>query len=53
MNDEIMLLLRDLARLNKTAVLFATHDYRVLQNFPARIVRCQNGRVLDEKNHLV
>ena len=52
-SDEIMLLLRDLARLKKTAVLFATHDYRVLQNFPARIVRCQNGRVLDEKNHLV
>jgi len=52
-SDEIMLLLRDLARLNKTAVLFATHDYRVLQNFPARIIRCQNGRVLDEQNHLV
>ena len=52
-SDEIMLLLRDLARLKKTAVLFATHDYRVLQNFPARIVRCQNGRILDEQNHLV
>ena len=52
-SDEIMLLLRDLARLKKTAVLFATHDYRALQNFPARIVRCQNGRILDEQNHLV
>jgi len=52
-SDEIMLLLRDLARLKKTAVIFATHDYRVLQNFPARIIRCQNGRILDEENHLV
>lgn len=48
--DDIMLLLRKLASENNTAVLFATHDYRILENFPARIVRCHNGRVLDEED---
>ena len=52
-SDDIMLLLRDLASGNNTAVFFATHDYRVLENFPARIIRCQNGRILDEENYLV
>jgi len=52
-SDDIMLLLRELAQQNNTAVFFATHDYRVLENFPARIIRCQNGRILDEENYLV
>lgn len=52
-SDDIMLLLRKLAKYKDTAVLFATHDYRVLENFPARIIRCQNGRILDEENYLV
>ena len=48
--DDIMLLLRRLSKENDTAVLFATHDYRILENFPARIVRCHNGRVMDEED---
>ena len=52
-SDDLMVLLRNLSINNNTAVLFATHDYRILQNFPARIMRCQNGRVLDEENFLV
>ena len=52
-SDDLLVLLRDLATNNNTAVLFATHDYRILQNFPARIMRCQNGRILDEENFLV
>lgn len=52
-SDDILTLLRDLSIHNNTAVLFATHDYRILQRFPARIIRCQNGRVLDEENFLV
>lgn len=48
--DDIMLLLRSLASENNTAVLFATHDYRILDNFPARIVRCHNGRILEEED---
>ena len=51
--DDILLLLKQLAERQNTAVFFATHDYRILENFPARIVRCQNGQILDEKNYLV
>jgi len=52
-SDDILLLLKKLAEDQNTAVLFATHDYRILENFPARIIRCQNGRILDEENFLV
>lgn len=52
-SDEILILLRNLSIHSNTAILFATHDYRILQNFPARIIRCQNGSVLDHENFLV
>jgi cell division transport system ATP-binding protein len=52
-SDDILSLLREVSASNNTAVLFATHDYRILQHFPARIIRCGNGRVLDEENFLV
>ncbi len=52
-SDEVLLLLRKLAQENNTAVLFATHDYRILENFPARIVRCHNGKVFDEEDVIV
>ena len=52
-SDDILLLLKELSEENNTSVLFATHDYRILENFPARIIRCQNGRILDEENFLV
>jgi cell division transport system ATP-binding protein len=48
-SDEILLLMRHLAKLHNTAVLFATHDYRILENFPARIIRCIDGRVVDDQ----
>lgn len=48
-SDDVLLLLRNLARQHNTAVLCATHDYRILQNFPARIVRVINGRLIDEE----
>jgi len=48
--DEILLLIRELAIKENTAVLFATHDYRILENFPARIVRCQKGQVIEESH---
>lgn len=49
-SDEILFLLRDIARNNNTAVIFATHDYRILEKFNGRIIRCQKGKVLDEEN---
>ena len=48
-SDDILLLMRELANINNTAVFFATHDYRILENFPARIVRCINERVYDDQ----
>ncbi len=30
-----------------TAVLMATHDYPLIKKFPARILKCENGRVVD------
>ena len=52
-SDKLILLLRKLAREQHCTVLLATHDYRILENYPARIIRCQSGRILDEDNYLV
>ena len=50
-SDDILMLLRQLAQANNTAVLFATHDYRILEQFPARIIRCINGRIMDDEGY--
>jgi cell division transport system ATP-binding protein len=52
-SDDILLLLRKLAQENDTSVLFATHDYRILENFPARIIRCHSGKVIEEEDVVV
>ncbi|MEM1319599.1 MAG: ATP-binding cassette domain-containing protein [Bacteroidota bacterium] len=48
-SDEIMGLLRELAVQHDVAVLFATHDYRIVEAFPARIIRCRDGRLIEEE----
>ncbi|MBL7803148.1 MAG: ATP-binding cassette domain-containing protein [Saprospiraceae bacterium] len=48
-SDDVLLLMRNLARQHNTAVLCATHDYRILQNFPARIIRVINGKIIDDE----
>jgi len=48
-SDDILMLLREISQNNNTAVLFATHDYRILETFPARIIRCVNGRIYDDQ----
>ena len=30
-----------------TAVLMATHNHQIIQRYPKRILKCENGRVLD------
>ena len=32
---------------NGTAVVMATHDYSLFNKFPARTIRCENGRIID------
>ena len=45
-SDGIMQLLMGIAR-NGRAVLMATHNYNLIQKYPSRILRCQEGRVLE------
>jgi cell division transport system ATP-binding protein len=52
-SDDILLLLLSLSKNSNTSVLCATHDYRLLENFPARIIRIQNGRLIDEESFLI
>lgn len=47
-SDDVLVLMRNLAKEHNTAVLCATHDYRILQNFPARIIRIRNGKLIDD-----
>lgn len=44
--NEILHLLGKLQQSHNAAVLIATHDYRLLQDFPARIVKCEKGTII-------
>jgi len=46
-SDEVMQLLIHIARDYGTSVIMATHDYIVVQKFPARMVKTERGRVVD------
>lgn len=46
-SDEIMNLLFHICRDYGTAIIMATHDYMVINKFPARMVRTERGRVFD------
>src|SRR5215216_4386644 len=46
-SDEIMSLLFHISRDFGTAIVMATHDYMVIQKFPARMVRTEKGMVID------
>lgn len=37
---------------NGRAVLMATHDYSLMEKFPSRILRCEDGRVISVEDHL-
>jgi cell division transport system ATP-binding protein len=46
-SDEIMNLLFSISRDYNTTILMASHDYIVVQKFPARMIRTERGRVID------
>lgn len=46
-SDEIMQLLFHISRDFGTAIVMATHDYIVINKYPARMVRTERGRVID------
>ncbi len=43
-SDEILNLLHQISR-EGTSVLMATHDYRILEKFPAKVIKCNDGFV--------
>lgn len=46
-SDEVMQLLYQISRDFGTAIVMATHDYMVINKYPARMVRTERGAVLD------
>ncbi|MFZ9589953.1 MAG: cell division ATP-binding protein FtsE [Chitinophagaceae bacterium] len=45
--DEIMNLLFQISKELGTAIVMATHDYMVINKYPARMIRTEGGRVID------
>src|SRR5688500_17044462 len=46
-SDEIMQLLFSISRDYDTAIVMATHDYMVINKYPAGMVRTEKGEVMD------
>lgn len=44
-STEIMNLILELSNKQNVAVLMATHDYNIIQKFPAKTFRCEDGKV--------
>jgi cell division transport system ATP-binding protein len=51
-SDEIIRLLFNINRDTGTPVLMATHDYMIIEKFPSRILRCQDGQVAESESIL-
>jgi cell division transport system ATP-binding protein len=49
-SDEIMQLLFHISRDYGTAIVMATHDYIVINKFPARMLRTEHGQLLDNSS---
>lgn len=47
-SDEIMQLLFQIAREDGTAIVMATHDYMVVNKFPARTLSTEGGRLVEK-----
>jgi cell division transport system ATP-binding protein len=48
--ERVMKLLIEISKEYNAAVLMATHDYSILEQFPSRIVKVENGKVFDVEN---
>ena len=46
-SNEIMNLLLSVSQKNNCAVLMATHDYDIMRRYPARMIRCEEGQVVE------
>jgi len=45
--EEIMNLLLGIAKKTNAAIVMATHDYIVVKNYPARLIKTEGGKVID------
>lgn len=45
-SDEILKLFQQINK-SGTAVLMATHDHRLIKKFPARVLKCEDGKIRD------
>lgn len=52
-SDEIMTLLVSICRDYGTAIIMATHDYRVIQKFPSRTIKTEQGKVIDNASVMI
>lgn len=48
-SDDIMTLLHNISK-QGTAILMATHDYRIIQKYPGKILRCAQGTVSEAQS---
>ena len=48
---EIMNLILNLSKERNVAVLMATHDYNIIQKFPAKTFKCEDGKVAIGESH--
>ena len=46
-SEDLIMLLKQISQ-SGTAVLVATHDYHIIRQFPSRIIKCDNGKVLED-----
>jgi cell division transport system ATP-binding protein len=47
-SEGIMRLMFDISK-SGTAIVMASHDYALFSKFPSRIIKCENGRILDSQ----
>ncbi|MFT7589579.1 MAG: cell division transport system ATP-binding protein [Limisphaerales bacterium] len=52
-SDDIISLLWRISRESRTAVFMATHNYNLLEKFPSRIVKCIDGRVVEDQERII
>lgn len=48
-SNEVMQLLLKINREHNTAILMATHNYQLIDKYPARILKCENALLTEEK----
>ena len=52
-SSEIIELLQKIGEQRAMAILFATHDYRMLDRYPGKVLRCYEGRVVEDQKLII